>query len=174
MVERYFRERPAKQIDRFLELHRRGQMAVAGMQYHWTPMLSTGAMIRSLLPIARLRKDYGITITTAMQCDVNGASWLWANLLPKIGIDTFTMSINMHRGRRPDPDLNAFWWHGPGGGKLLTYNGPHYLYGIFRYGLGDDAMVEQLLPDQDRESREARRLSVSLYLWPGDASRACG
>lgn len=148
MVERYFRERPARQIDRFLELHRRGQMAVAGMQYHWTPMLSTGAMIRSLLPIARLRKDYGITITTAMQCDVNGASWLWADLLPKVGIDTFTMSINMHRGRRPDPDLNAFWWHGPGGGKLLTYNGPHYLYGIFRYGLGDELVVEQLLPDQ--------------------------
>ena len=26
-VERYFRERPAKQIDRFLALHKRGQMA---------------------------------------------------------------------------------------------------------------------------------------------------
>ena len=51
-VERYFQSRPASQIDRFLELHRRGQMAVAGMQYHWTPLLSTAAMLRSLLPVA--------------------------------------------------------------------------------------------------------------------------
>ena len=147
-VERYFRERPAKQIDRFLALHKRGQMAVAAMEYHWTPLLSTAAMIRSLFPVARLRQDYGLKIETAMQCDVDGASWLWADLLPKIGINAFTMSINMYRGRRPAPDLNAFWWQGPGGDRLLTFNGPHYLYGIFRYGLGDMETVEKLLPDQ--------------------------
>ena len=147
-VERYFRERPARQIDRFVALHKRGQMAVAGMEYHWTPLLSTAAMIRSLFPVARLRKDYGLTIETAMQCDVDGASWLWADLLPKIGIKGFTMSINMYRGRRPRPDLNAFWWEGPGGDRLLTFNGPHYLYGIFRYGLGDVETVEKQLPEQ--------------------------
>ena len=147
-VERYFQQRPARQVDRFLELHKRGQMGVAAMQYHWTPMLSTAGMIRSLLPIMRLRKDYGLNITSAMQCDVNGASWLWADLLPAVGVDSFTMSINMHRGRRPEPDLNAFWWEGPAGGRLLTFNGPHYLYGIFRYGLGDGRTVEELLPGQ--------------------------
>ncbi len=147
-VERYFQQRPAAQVDRFLELHRRGQMAVAGMQYHWTPMLSTGAMLRSLLPVRRLRDDYGINITAAMQCDVNGVSWLWADLLPTIGIDTLTMSINMHRGARPQPDLKAFWWRGPGGGRLLSFNGPHYLYGIFRYGLSDMSYVDELLPPQ--------------------------
>ena len=147
-VERYFQQRPAAQVDRFLELHRRGQMAVAGMQYHWTPMLTTGAMLRSLLPVQRLREDYGINITAAMQCDVNGVSWLWADLLPAIGIDTLTMSINMHRGARPQPDLKPFWWRGPGGRRLLTFNGPHYLYGIFRYGLSDMNYVDDLLPPQ--------------------------
>lgn len=145
-VERYFRERPAAQIDRFLALHHRGQLAVAGMQYHWTPMLSVAGMIRSLMPAQRLRDDYGLNISAAMQCDVNGVSWLWADLLPAIGIDTLTMSINMHRGRRPDPDLNAFWWRGPAGGRLLTFNGPHYVYGILRYGLSDMNTVDRLLP----------------------------
>jgi alpha-mannosidase len=150
-VERYFQERPARQVDRFIRLHQRGQMAVAAMAYHWTPMLSTAGMIRSLFPVMRLRNDFGLTITSAMQCDVNGASWLWADLLPAIGIHSFTMSINMHRGRRPEPDLNAFWWEGPGSGRLLTFNGPHYLYGIFRYGLGDEKTVEEHLPDQLRK-----------------------
>ena len=147
-VERYFEQRPAAQVERFIELHKRGQMAVAGMQYHWTPMLSTGAMLRSLLPVRRLRDDYGLEISAAMQCDVNGASWLWADLLPAIDINTLTMSINMHRGRRPEPELGAFWWCGPAGRRLLTFNGPHYLYGIFRYGLSDMNFVDELLPPQ--------------------------
>lgn len=155
-VERYFQQRPAAQIDRFLELHRRGQLAVAGMQYHWTPMLSSAAMLRSLMPVQRLRDDYGLNISAAMQCDVNGASWLWADLLPAIGINTLTMSINMHRGRRPEPDLNAFWWRGPGGRRLLTFNGPHYVYGILRYGLGDMEYADKLLPPRlaQLEARE--------------------
>lgn len=152
-VERYFQNRSDKQIDRFLELHRRGQMAVSGMQYHWTPMLSTANMIRSLFPVKRLRDQYDLNITTAMQCDVNGVSWLWADLLPSIGINTLTMSINMHRGRRPYPDLNAFWWQSPANNRLLTLNGPHYLYGIFRYGLSDMNYVDDLLPAQ-LEARE--------------------
>ncbi len=147
-VERYFDQRPASQVDRFLELHKRGQMAVAGMAYHWTPLLSTASMIRSLFPAMRLRRDYGLNIQTAMQCDVDGASWLWADLLPAAGFKAFTMSINMYRGRRPFPDLNAFWWQGPGGNRLLSYNGPHYLYGIFRYGISDWNKVEELLPPQ--------------------------
>lgn len=154
-VERYFQNRPAKQVDRFLELHRRGQMAVAGMQYHWTPMLSTANMIRSLFPVQRLRDEYNLNITAAMQCDVNGVSWLWTDLLPAIGINTLTMSINMHRGRRPYPDFNAFWWESPAKNRLLTFNGPHYLYGIFRYGLSDMNFVDELLPPQ-LEKLEAR------------------
>jgi hypothetical protein len=145
-VERYLHERPSRQVERFLELHRRGSMAVGAMAYHWTPLLSPASMLRSLYPAMRLRQQYGIRTTSAMQCDVNGASWLWADLLPAAGITGFTMSINMHRGWRPHPDLCAFWWEGPGGGRLLTYNGPHYLYGIFRYGLGDPAEIEQRLP----------------------------
>lgn len=154
-VERYFQNRSDKQIDRFLELHKRGQMAVAGMQYHWTPMLSTANMIRSLFPVQRLRDQYDLNITAGMQCDVNGVSWLWTDLLPSVGINTLTMSINMHRGRRPYPDLNAFWWESPAQNRLLTFNGPHYLYGIFRYGLSDMNYVDELLPPQ-LEKLEAR------------------
>ncbi|MBK8048055.1 MAG: PAS domain S-box protein [Anaerolineales bacterium] len=145
-VERYFASRPSHQVDRFLALHRRGQMAVAAMQYHWTPMLSTAGMLRSLLPVLRLRRDFGLNITTAMQCDVNGASWRWADLLPAIGVDSFTMSINMHRGRRPEPDLTAFWVARSRWRQGAGVQRPHYLYGIFRYGLGDEATTLKLLP----------------------------
>ncbi|MCP4176427.1 MAG: hypothetical protein GY756_01565 [bacterium] len=146
-VEKYLNESSEKQIERFLKLHKAGRMAVCGMQYNWTPMLSRSSMIRSLYPIERLRKNYGINISSAMQCDVNGAAWQWADLLPSVGIKAMTMSINIHRGARPQPDLNAFWWEGPGKNKLLVYNGPHYLYGIFRYGLDSLENAEKTLPE---------------------------
>lgn len=146
MAERYLRQRPAAQVDRFLKLHRAGRIAVAAMAYHWTPLLSPAAMVRSLYPVMRLRREFGLTITSAMQCDVDGASWLWADLLPAIGITGFTMSINPYRGRRPQPTLNAFWWEGPGGNRLLTFDGPHYSHGLFMYGLANLAETERLLP----------------------------
>lgn len=146
-VEQYFQQRPAAQVDRFLKFHQEGRIAVNAMAYHWTPMLSPAAMVRSLYPAMRLRQQYGLRITSAMQCDVDGASWLWADLLPAIGINGLTLSINPYRGRRPQPMLSAFWWEGPGGRRLLTYNGPHYSHGLFFYGLGDLAETERLLPN---------------------------
>lgn len=146
IVERYVQTRPSSQIDRLLKLNQDGRIAVAGMAYHWTPMLSPAGMVRSLYPAMRLRRDYGLQISSAMQCDVDGASWLWADLLPAIGINGLTLSINTHRGGRPLPEYNAFWWEGPGGNRLLTFNGPHYAYGIIFYGLGDIAHAEAALP----------------------------
>lgn len=145
-AERYLRERPAAQVDRFLKYHQEGRIAVAAMAYHWTPMLSPAAMVRSLYPVMRMRQEFNLNITSAMQCDVDGVSWLWADLLPAIGVTGLTMSINPYRGRRPHPRLSAFWWEGPGGNRLLTFDGPHYSHGLFMYGLGDLAETERLLP----------------------------
>jgi hypothetical protein len=74
---------------------------------------------RSLYPVRRLRDGYGLAITTAMQCDVNGISWLYADLLPEIGIELLTMAINPLRGATAEADPGAFWWEGPAGNRVL-------------------------------------------------------
>lgn len=145
VVEKYFQQSSNKQIERFLKLHKEGLISATAMAYHWTPLLSPEGMIRSLSPLMRLRNEYGLNITSAMQCDINGVGWLWTDILTAIGIKGLTMSINMHRGGRPKPDLSAFWWKSPCGNNLLTYNGPHYLYGIFKYGLDDISLADTLL-----------------------------
>ncbi len=144
---RFFMEtRSSRDIDRFLALHRAGRIAVNAMAYHWTPMLSPAAMVRSLYTAMRLRRDYGLQIRSAMQCDVDGVSWLWADLLSAIGIQGLTMSINTFRGDKPRPRLHAFWWEGPSGRRLLTYNGPHYAYGLFFYGFTSLERAIDVLP----------------------------
>lgn len=145
-TERWLRSASSEQLARFLEWHRRGAIDVAGMQYNLTPLLNVEQMIRSLYPIQRLRREFGLEITAAMQCDVNGISWIFADLLPAVGIQFLTMAVNPYRGGAPTPRPGAFWWEGPAGGRVLVWNGYHYLFGRSQAKLGDWRFVERFLP----------------------------
>ncbi|MBV7504371.1 hypothetical protein KW850_03720 [Bacillus sp. sid0103] len=145
ITERYLKSRPPSQVERFLKLHKAGLIDVAGMQYNLTPLLNVEQMHRSLYPIKRMKEEFDLDIRVAMNCDVNGASWLFADLLPEVGIEMFTMAVNPVRGSVPKPRPNAFWWEGPAGGKLLAWNGYHYLFGGLA-GLGHMELAEELVP----------------------------
>lgn len=145
-LERYLRDASSAQVERFQHWHRQGCIDVTGMQYNLTPLLDIEQMHRSLYPVRRLRDEYGLTVETAMQGDVNGVSWLFANLLPAIGIDFLTMAVNTFRGGAPRPRPSAFWWEGPAGGRLLVWNGYHYLFGRSMAALGDWRFVDRFLP----------------------------
>lgn len=146
VTEMYLKHASSKNIDRFIKLNKEGVIDVAGMQYNFTPLLNMEQMIRSLYPIKRMRDEYGIHITTAMNCDVDGASWMFADLLPQLGIELFIMSINPVRGYTPKPRPSAFWWEGTAGNKLLVWNGYHYLYGSLAC-LGNLELAEKRVPE---------------------------
>ena len=151
---RYFQTASQEQRERFLHWQRQGAIDVGGMEYNLTPMLNVEQMIRSLYPARRLREEYGVEIHSALQCDVNGASWLFADLLPEAGIDFFTMAVNPIRGGAPQPRPSAFWWEGPSGGRTLAWNGYHYLFGRSIAKLGDWRFVERFLPPIIRQLQD--------------------
>src|SRR5690606_13882483 len=115
------------------------------MQYNLTPLLTPEQMHRSLYPVRALREEFGLSVETAMQDDVNGISWVFADLLGAIGVDFLTLAINQSRGRAPRPFPGGFWWEGPAGHRLLTWNGLHYLFGRSQARLGDWRFVEDKL-----------------------------
>ncbi len=138
-LERYLAQ---GDVDRFVHHNRSGAMDVAAMQYNLTPLLGVEQMVRSLMPVRRLR-ERGIRVRSAMQDDVNGVSWLFADLLPAIGVETLTLAVNQMRGRAPKPLPGGFWWEGPAGGRLLCWNGLHYLFGRSVAKLADRRYVER-------------------------------
>jgi hypothetical protein len=148
MTERYLREASPEQRARFVHWNAEGSLDVAGMQYNLTPLLTTEQMIRSLYPVRRLRDEYGVQVGAAMQSDVNGVSWLFADLLPALGIDFLTMSVNPFRGGVPKPMPTGFWWESPLGAKLLVWNGFHYLFGRSIAKLGDWRFAEESIGAQ--------------------------
>ncbi|HEY8476986.1 MAG TPA: glycoside hydrolase family 38 C-terminal domain-containing protein, partial [Chloroflexota bacterium] len=111
-----------------------------------TPLLNVEQLHRSLYPVRRLRERYGLRVEGAMQDDVNGISWLFADLLPAVGINFLTLAVNPVRGGAPKPRPSAFWWEGPAGGRILVWNGYHYLFGRSTFKLGDWRFVERFLP----------------------------
>ncbi len=113
MTERYLREASEEQRTRFHQWNSVGAMDVAGMQYNLTPLLTPEQMIRSLYPVRRLRDEFEVEVSAAMQSDVNGISWMFADLLPALGIDFLTMSVNPFRGGVPKPMPTGFWWESP-------------------------------------------------------------
>jgi alpha-mannosidase len=143
---RYLRGASPDQIKRFQRWHERGRIDVAAMQYNLTPLLNIEQMHRSLYPLRALRDEFGLKVESAMQDDVNGVSWLFADLLSELGIWFYTAAVNPIRGARPKPFPGAFWWEGPSGKKVLAWNGYHYLFGRSQAGLGNWDLVDRLLP----------------------------
>ena len=146
ITERWFAQASREDISRFMKCHERGQIEVTAMQWNFTPMLGPEQMARSLYPVSNLRKKYGVSITSAMQSDSNGISWMFVDFLKENGIDFLTMSVNPIRGGVPKPTPQAFQWEGPSGNKLLSWNGFHYLFGRTNAKIGDWRYVDRFLP----------------------------
>ncbi len=146
ITERYLDQAPPAQIDRFIALHRQGRMDVTGMCYNFISPIAPEVLLRSLYPIRRLRDRYGLSIEAAMQCDVNGIPWMFADLLPTVGVNFLAMGINPTRGGTPLPRPGAFWWEGPSGKRLGVWNGYTYGWGITFWGMGDLDRFTRLMP----------------------------
>ena len=143
---RWLRQAGRAEIERFRFWHEQGRIDIAGMQYNLTPLLNIEQMHRSLYPLRALRDEFGFSVEAAMQDDVNGVSWLYADLLADLGIKFYTAAINPIRGARPKPFPGAFRWQGPSGKEVLAWNGYHYLFGRSQAGLGNWDLVDRLLP----------------------------
>jgi alpha-mannosidase len=161
VLNRWLQHATTAEIDRFIAMERAGRIEVTGMFANLTPLLDTDELIESLQLLGQLRRDYGFTITSAMNCDVNGENWPLVDLLLDAGIEGFTMAINTHFGGAPLDRPNPFHWQGPSGRTILAYSGWPYDQG-WRYGIGRS--VEEFA--QSWWPRVAARLDAIDYPLP--------
>jgi alpha-mannosidase len=137
-LDAWLKTASGREIDRLIAADRGGLLEVMAMQNHNTPLLDTVQLIESLRPVQRLRRDYGLDIRHAMNCDVNGQNWPLADLLLDAGIEGFSMAVNHHFGGPPHPRPNVFLWQAPSGRALPTHNGWQYSKAN-DFGLGDES-----------------------------------
>lgn len=128
----------SRDIDRLIAADKAGLLEVMAMQTNNTPLLDTYQLIESLRPVQRLRRDYGLDIRHAMNCDINGQNWTLPDLLLDAGIEGFSMAINHHFGGPPHPRPNVFLWQAPSGRVLPAHNGWQYSKAN-EFGLADES-----------------------------------
>lgn len=138
VLEHWLERATPRDIDRLIALERAGRVEVTGMFVNNSPLFDTDQLIESLQILRRLRRDYGFDIRSAMNCDVNGASWSLPDLLLDAGITGFSMAINPHFGGAMKPRPHVFRWQAPSRRTLPTLNGWPYNEG-WALGIGRDA-----------------------------------
>ncbi len=121
----------------FKALLRQGRIGLGAMRYNTTALCSAELLRKQLAPVQELRRALGARMSVALQHDVNGIPWPFADLLLDAGIELLVMGVNPDHGQPVSPRPGVFLWTAPSGRKLLVMNGNAY------------TMFDQLLQTRD-------------------------
>jgi hypothetical protein len=163
-VREFLNNRPPAQIERFKKRVLEGRIEVTGMIFNMSEIADENLFCASLLPVKQF-KDLGIPVTTAMQNDVNGIAWCFADFFPAAGIKYLNMGQHGHRARIPFDKPTSFWWESASGKRVLAFRADHYMTGN-NWGIhtGKFPVIErelmQYLEDLDSENYPYKRIAV--------------
>lgn len=133
-VDDYLRSRPAEQVERLRKRVEEGRIEITGMYFNFDEMPDEQSYAASLQPIRRIR-EAGFPVKAAMQNDVNGIGWCFADYLPKLGVKYLNMGTHGHRALIPFDKPTAFWWESPSGNRMLAFRAEHYMTGNTVFGI---------------------------------------
>jgi len=140
-AQNYLKMRSEARIKEFLRLARQGRIEISAMYLgEHLDNLGNEALIRSIYFGGRLRREYGLPITSAMLCDVTGFPWQFGQILARAGIKYFHWAPNgfasafhhYHSLKRP------FRWESPDGSRTLVWHTDDPLWAYiegYRWGL---------------------------------------
>ena len=130
-VREYLRGRPAAQVARLKQRVREGRIEICGLLLNMSEIATENSLAALVRPVRAITEEFGISVRTAMQDDVNGAGWCLADYLSGMGIRYLNMGINKTRSLLPFDKPTCFWWESPSGKRVLAYRSDHYMTANF-------------------------------------------
>ncbi|WP_420369463.1 glycoside hydrolase family 38 C-terminal domain-containing protein [Curtobacterium sp. L1-20] len=129
------RHRPAAKVAEFVRLVQEGSIGLSAMPYNLhTDTCSTEELHELLREARRIREQYGIDFTTAMQTDVPGQVAGLPDALQEVGVRYLAVAHNWAGRSMPHQngalDLpRLFRWRTPAGGSVVVWmtDSPHGL-----------------------------------------------
>ncbi|MGX6978154.1 glycoside hydrolase family 38 N-terminal domain-containing protein [Vagococcus elongatus] len=101
-------------------------ISIAALPFHSTP-LNDAYLIKKMLETKKeIEKKIEMKITTAINHDINGQPWTFADQLIDSGVDFYLTGENIHFGAIPFKRPKAFYWKSESDRKILSFLGEHY------------------------------------------------
>lgn len=129
-VAEFLRCRPQKQIDRLVKRVNEGRIEIMAMYFNYDELPDERALAHSLEAL-KLIRSHGIKVEGAMQNDVNGIGWCFADIFPQLGIKYLTMGTHGHKALICFDHPTVFNWEAPSGEQMLAFRAEHYMQGNF-------------------------------------------
>lgn len=117
-------------IEDFEKYVRSGEIGLSGNYLNMTELISSDVLDTRLEQARQYGERIGHPVISAMTADVNGYAWGYADALYNHGIRHLYSCVHTHHGMFPlYKKTMPFYWEGPGGNRVLVWNGEHYHYG---------------------------------------------
>ncbi|MCX6376541.1 MAG: glycosyl hydrolase-related protein, partial [Armatimonadetes bacterium] len=122
----------------------------------WSSVMGAEEICRSMYFAERLRREYGVSMVSAMQNDIPGCSWAYPQAMRKSGVKYFVLGVNTFIGPGAEIPVKdrPFYWEGPDGSRILTYicSDPEvfeggYVMAVWEYKWGPGGEAEKTVPD---------------------------
>ena len=109
---------------------RSGEIGLSGNYLNMTELISSDVLDTRLEQARQYGEQIGHPVVSAMTADINGYAWGYADALHRHGIRHLFSCVHPHHGMFPlYKKTIPFYWEGPGGNRVLVWNGEHYHYG---------------------------------------------
>lgn len=125
-VIKWLESAEADKIEKFRRYALEKRIGISAMLCHITPLNNAEQLMRQLYPARQLREQFGVSINTLNQHDINGVPWALADVMLDSGIDLFIMAINRHLGGFAAERPAVIRWKAPSGREIKVMNGAHY------------------------------------------------
>lgn len=129
-VGEYLKTRPREQIERLKKRVDEGRIEISGMLFNFDEIPDEYSLAQSLQPIKTIREN-NLEVLCAMQNDVNGIAWCFADYFGDVGIKYLIMGTHGHKALICFDKPTLFWWQSPSGRKVLAFRAEHYNMGNF-------------------------------------------
>ncbi|AWP28599.1 glycoside hydrolase [Paenibacillus sp. Cedars] len=172
-VEKFLEAASPEEKEAFQQAVIRGDIELSGTYLNMTELPDFDLLKRNHGKAQQYAKSIGHRIDSAMTADINGYGWGYADSLLQNNIEHLFSCIHTHHGMYPlGRKQTPFWWESPEGGKLLVWNGEHYMFGN-ELGFCPDALGKYIIKDEfqhnlmepEHRHNNIASLRINRYLW---------
>lgn len=129
-VEQFFKAAVEQEKNDFFELVKKGNIGISATYLNFNDLVDAGMLGRRTARMKDVFQAEGISVTTAMNADINGISMGARDVLIRNGIEFLFTNIHTHHGMYPlYKNQTPYYWENGSGGRILVWSGEHYNLG---------------------------------------------